>query len=243
MNITKCNGELGCETMRIRLKAPLARSLLGIETHSSLRFRFRVLIQEMPTELDMDDLTPQRLEEVIREVTRDMRTNTDLDMREFLGIDKALARIKGKLENNAGKLTEIDEHLEREKKKLKYIEDSPDLREHEQRVKEIIADLREERSARLEIISQELASQFSSIRQTVEKILDEDLNLKTQAHHQGPWLDDHRSADIAGTRHLDPQNLIDRWRCCRWLFNVSKESEQRRRMGKKQAQGLTLTSR
>ena len=43
----------------------------------------------------MDDLTPQRLEEVIDEITRDMSTNTDLDMREFEGIDKALTRIKG----------------------------------------------------------------------------------------------------------------------------------------------------
>ena len=104
-----------------------------------------------------------------------------MDIREFLGIDKALTRIKGELTNNVGKLTEIDEHLEREKKKLKEIEDSPDLRGHEQRVRGVIADLQEERSARLEIISQnrkELASQLSRIRQTVEKILDGDLNLK-----------------------------------------------------------------
>ena len=78
-------------------------------------------------------------------------------------------------------MTEIDEHLEREEKKLKEIEDSPDLREHEQRVKAKIAELREERAARLEIVSQnrkELASQFSRIRQTVEKILDGDLSLR-----------------------------------------------------------------
>ena len=71
--------------------------------------------------------------------------------------------------------------MERERKKLKEIKDSPDLGKHEQRVKAQIADLQEERSARLEIISQnrkELASQFSRIRQTVEKILDTDLNLR-----------------------------------------------------------------
>ena len=129
----------------------------------------------------MNDLSPERLEEVIAEVTREMSTNTDLDMREFLGIDKALTRIKGELENNAGKLAEIDEHLERERKKLAEIEASPDLQVHEERVKAKIADLKEERSARLEIVSQnrkELASQFSRIRQTVEKILDEDLSLR-----------------------------------------------------------------
>ena len=135
----------------------------------------------MPTELEMNDLSPERLEEVIAEVTRSIGINTDLDIREFLGIDKALTRIKGELENNVGKLTEIDKHITREQKKLKEIEDSPDLREHEQRVRGVIADLQEERSARLEIISQnrkELASQFSRIRQTVEKILDEDLSLR-----------------------------------------------------------------
>ena len=178
VNITKSNGEFLAEsTMRTRLGASLARTLLGIETPSSVRSQTRILSEEMPTELEMDDLTPQRLEEVIDEVSRSIGTNTDLDIREFLGIDKALTRVKGELENNAGKLTEIDEHLEREEKKLKEIEDSPDLREHEQRVKAKIAELREERATRLEIVSQnrkELASQFSRIRQTVEKILDED---------------------------------------------------------------------
>ena len=49
------------------------------------------------------------------------------------------------------------------------------------RIKKRIADLKEERATRLEITSQnrkELASQFSRIRQTVEKILDEDLSLR-----------------------------------------------------------------
>ena len=182
VNVTKSNCEFLAEsTMRTRLGASLARELLGIETPSSVRSRSRVLIQDIPTELEMDDLSPERLEEVIAEVTREMSTNTDLDMREFLGIDKALTRIKGELENNVGKLTEIDEHLEREEKKLKEIENSPDLREHKQRVEGIIAGLKDERFARLEIISQnrkELASQFSRIRQTVEKILDEDLGLR-----------------------------------------------------------------
>ena len=80
-----------------------------------------------------------------------------------------------------GKLTEIDEHIARENNKLAEIETSPDLQVHEERVKAKIADLQEERSARLEIISQnrkELSSQFSRIRQTIEKILDEDMSLR-----------------------------------------------------------------
>ena len=181
-NVTKANGEFLAEsTMRTRLGASLARSLLGIETPASVRSRSRVLSQEIPTELEMDDLTPQRLEEVIDEITKDISTNTDLDMREFLGIDKALTRIQGELANNTGKLTEIDKHITREQKKLAEIEASPDLQVHEERVKAILAELKEERAARLELLSQnrkELASQFSRIRQTVEKILDEDLSLR-----------------------------------------------------------------
>ena len=90
VNVTKSNGEFLAEsTMRTRLGASLARELLGIETPSSTRSRSRVLIQEIPTELEMDDLTPQRLEEVISEVTRSIGTNTDLDMREFEELTKA----------------------------------------------------------------------------------------------------------------------------------------------------------
>ena len=182
VNVTKSNGELlAASTMRARLGASLARELLGIETPASVRSRSRVLSQEIPTELEMDDLTPQKLEEVISEVTREMSTNTDLDMREFEGLDKALTRIQGELANNAGKLTEIDAHITREQKKLAEIEASPDLQVHEERVKAKITELTEERAARLELLSQnrkELASQFSRIRQTVEKILDEDLSLR-----------------------------------------------------------------
>ena len=181
-NISKANGEFLAEsTMRTRLGASLARELLGIETPSSVRSRSRVLIQDIPTELEMDDLTPQRVEETINEVMHSVSTNTDLDMREFLGIDKALTRIQGELANNAGKLTEIDAHIAREQEKIAKIETSPDLQVHEERVKAKITDLKEERAARLELLSQnrkELASQFARIRQTIEKILDGDLSLR-----------------------------------------------------------------
>ena len=168
--------------MRTRLGLSLARSLLGIETPASVKTHSRVLMQEIPTEIEMNELTPQRLEEVIDEVTRSIGTNTDLDMREFLGIDKALTRISGELANNVSKLTEIDEHLKREHTKLDEIKDDPSYSENlRDRIKKRITDLKEERATRLEITSQnrkELASQFSRIRQTVEKILDEDLSLR-----------------------------------------------------------------
>ena len=179
-NISKSNGEFLAEsTMRTRLGASLARSLLGIETPSSSKSYSRVLLKDL--DIEMDELPPQRLEEVINEVMTAVGTNTDLDMREFEGIDKALTRIQGELANNAGKLTQLDKHLKREQGKLAEIETSPDLQVHKERVKAKIADLKEERAARLELLSQnrkELASQFSRIRQTVEKILDSDLSLR-----------------------------------------------------------------
>ena len=180
VSVTKSNGELlAASTLRARLGASLARELLGIETPSSSKSYSRVLLKDL--DIEMDELPPQRLEEVINEVMTAVGTNTDLNMREFDGIDKVLTRIQGELANNAGKLTELDEHLKREQGKLAEIETSPNLQVHEERVKAKIADLKEERAARLELLSQnrkELASQFSRIRQTVEKILDEDLSLR-----------------------------------------------------------------
>ena len=180
VSVTKSNGELlAASTLRTRLGTALARSLLGIETPSSSKSYSRVLLKDL--DIEMEELTPLRLEKIINEVMHSVSTNTDLDMREFEGIDKALTRIQGELANNAGKLTELDGHLKREQGKLAEIETSPDLQVHEERVKAKIADLKEERAARLELLSQnrkELASQFSRIRQTVEKILDGDLSLR-----------------------------------------------------------------
>lgn len=95
----------------------------------------------------MDELPPQRLEELIGEVTNSLGINTDLDMQEFEDIDKALTRIQGELKREQGKLAEI--------------ETNSDLKVHKERVKEKIADLKEERAARLELLAQnrkELAS-------------------------------------------------------------------------------------
>ena len=48
------------------------------------------------------------LAEDINVKTHKVSQNTDLDIREFLGIDKALQTIQGGLKNNASKLTEIN---------------------------------------------------------------------------------------------------------------------------------------
>ena len=115
----------------------------------------------------MEELAPDKIEEVIEETTREIGVNTDLDMREFLGIDKALTRIKGELENNASKLTELNVELKCNKDKLAEVEDDEVTSESvKQRIRDRIVSLNEERKARLEILSQnkkELTSQFARI--------------------------------------------------------------------------------
>ena len=53
--------------------------------------------------------------------TRQALQNTELDMREFLGIDKALKRIQGELLNNTLKLAEINKRIGKDTKKLEEV--------------------------------------------------------------------------------------------------------------------------
>ena len=64
---------------------------------------------------------------------REVSQNADLDMREFLEIDKALQSIRGELSNNTSKLKEINKRVKRDTKKLKEVEnDSTDSDEQRQ---------------------------------------------------------------------------------------------------------------
>ena len=65
------------------------------------------------------------LVEDIHVKTREASQNTDLDMREFLGIDKTLQGIPGELLNNTSKLTEINKRIQRDTKKLEKVENNP----------------------------------------------------------------------------------------------------------------------
>ena len=59
------------------------------------------ILDKTPTDLEMEDLTPQQLEDVVKKLTKPKGMNTGLEMREFLVIDKALTRKTGELKNNA----------------------------------------------------------------------------------------------------------------------------------------------
>ena len=98
--------------------------------------------------------------------TREASQNTDLDMREFLGIDKALQGIKCEILNNTSKLTEINKRIQGQINKQLYRDRLDNLNTKEQ--------------ARLEILSQngkDLQTQVARIKQSLEKVLDRNTSL------------------------------------------------------------------
>ena len=87
--------------------------------------------------------------------TREASQNTNLEMREFLGIDKALQGIQGEFLNNMSKLTEIDKRIKRDIKKLQQVENDRTYSDEQRRLyKDRLDDLNTEKQARLEILSQ-----------------------------------------------------------------------------------------
>ena len=86
------------------------------------------LKSEPPTDLEMKSIPLKELSSLVEDIhvkTREASQNTDLDMREFLGIDKALQSIQGELWNNMSKVTEIDKRIKRDTKKLEEVENDP----------------------------------------------------------------------------------------------------------------------
>ena len=113
------------------------------------------------------------LVEDIHVKTQEASQNTDLDMREFSGIDKFLQGIFGLL-NNALKLTKINERINKERKKLKEVENDPTFSEDR------LYDLNIEKQARLEILSQnqkDLQTEAARIKQNLEKVFDKNASL------------------------------------------------------------------
>ena len=144
-----------------------------------------LLKSEIPTQTDIENIPLFDLSSIVEDIrikTREALQNTDLDMRELLGISKALQSISGELRNNTAKLSELDKRIKRDTAKLKEIEDNPEVFSEEQKelYKKRLQDLQEERQARLEFLSQnrkDLQTQVATIKQTIEKILDSDTSL------------------------------------------------------------------
>ena len=142
------------------------------------------LKSELVTDLQMESISLKELSSLAEDIhvkTREASQNTNLDMQEFLGIDRTLQSIQGELLNNTLKLTEIDKRIERDTKKLKEVEnDSSYTDEQRQFYKDRLDDLNTVKKARLEILSQnrkDLQTQVERIKQTLEKVLDKDTSL------------------------------------------------------------------
>ena len=91
------------------------KNFLGINTAPVLERSISVaskLKSELPTDLQMDSIPLKELSSLVEDIhvkTREASQNTDLNMRELLGIDKALQSMQGKLLNKIDKLiNEID---------------------------------------------------------------------------------------------------------------------------------------
>ena len=109
------------------------KSVLSLdETPPSLERSLKAAIKlksELPTDLEMENVPLKDLSSLAGEIhvkKREVSQNTDLlDMREILGIDKALQSIQGELLNDTSKLTETNKHIERDTKKLKEVKNDP----------------------------------------------------------------------------------------------------------------------
>ena len=105
----------------------------------------------------MESIPLEKLSSLVEDIhikTREASQNTDLHMREFLGINKALQSIQGQLLNNISKLTEVDKRIERGTKKLKEVENDPIYTDEQRHLyKDRLDDLKTKKQARLEILS------------------------------------------------------------------------------------------
>ena len=94
------------------------------------------------------------LAEDIHAKTREASQQTTLDMREFLGIDKALQSKQGELVNNTSKLTEINKRIKRDTKKFEEVVNDPTYTDEQRQLyRDSLDDLNIEKKARLEILS------------------------------------------------------------------------------------------
>ena len=186
--LTKQTGEfLAPKTLRERFGGlNIKKNFLGIDkAYPPLEKSFKAatkLKDELPTDLEMESISPEELSSLAQEIhvkTREASQNTDLDMREFLGIDNTLKSIQSELLNNTSKLTEINKSTKRNTKKLQEVENDPTYSDEQKKLcMDRLDNLNTEKQARLEILSQnrkDLQTQVARIKQTLEKVLDKNI--------------------------------------------------------------------
>ncbi len=194
-------GAGGTHAIRTRLGLTDYDSRIKSSLNSEAASKLKQTVSNLPSSSDVDttplhDLSSvaEKAEEVVSNASAELteehetalKTITDppLDtsglrasIRELRGLDKAIQNIRGELTNNLAKLSELDNHIAQEKRKL----EAEDLDEFSRRrVAERLRNLEDERGARLEAIStnrEALRSQISRIRETINRVLNEDTTL------------------------------------------------------------------
>ena len=188
--LTKQTGEfLAAKTLKDRFGGLNAmKKFLGIDkTPPVLERSFKAatkLSRDLPPDLQMESIRLEELSSLASDIhvkTREASQNNDLDMREILGIDKALQSIQVELLNNTLKLTEINARIERDTKKLEEVENDPTYSDKQRQLyRNRLDDLNTKKQARLEILSQnrkDLQTQVGRIKQILEKVIDKDASL------------------------------------------------------------------
>ena len=164
------------------------KNFLGIDkTPPALERSFKVatkLKTELPTDLEMESIPLKELSSLVEDIhikTREVSQNTDIDMREFLGIDRVLQSIQGELLNNTSKLTEINKSIKRDTKKLEEVENDPTYSDQQRQLyRDRLDDLNTKKQVKLEKLSQnreDLQAQVARIKETLEKVLDQNASL------------------------------------------------------------------
>ena len=106
--------------------------------------------------------------------------DSPLPMREIMGLNERLQSIRGELTNNLAKLSELDEHIEKEKVKLATADDGNLGQYVKDRILQHLNELQEERATRLEVLSEnrhQLRTQINRIRETIHTLLYENTTL------------------------------------------------------------------
>ena len=136
------------------------KSVLSLDETPSARERSvkaaTKLMRKLPTDLQMESIPLKELSSLAEDIlvkTREVSQNTDIDMREFVGIDKALQSIQVEVLNNTSKLSEIDKRIKRDTKKLEEVKNDPTYTDEQRQLyRNRLDDLNTEKRARLEIL-------------------------------------------------------------------------------------------
>ena len=102
------------------------KSVLSLgETSSALERSFKVaakLKRVSSTDIEMESIFMEELLSLVEDIpvkTREASQNMDVDMEEFLGVDKILQSMQGKLLNNTSKLTQINKRIKKRYQKVR----------------------------------------------------------------------------------------------------------------------------